>query len=134
MPLVACTKRQLPVPLVRKEQRCRLTFRSRADARKCAPLSSDVGAALSVLALLPEHVAAAAFAVEDAAENEKQIGQAVQVDARGVADVLRVRQGYERALGASAHRAREVGEACGARATGLTERPSAEAGARAGGS
>ena len=36
--------------------------------------------------MLPQHVASAAFAVEDAAENEKQIGQAVQVDARGIAD------------------------------------------------
>src|SRR6266704_3501911 len=77
--------------------------------------SRIVGVALSVFALLPEHVAAAAFAVEDTAENEKQIGQAVQVDARGVADFLCVRQGDERALGAPAHRAREVSEARGAR-------------------
>ncbi len=70
---------------------------------------------LAVLALLPEHVAAAALAVEDPAENEEQVRQPVQVDPRGIGDLLRRRQSDERALGAPAHSAREMRKARGAR-------------------
>ena len=56
----------------------RLAGRGRADPGEAMPEASRAIAASGVLALDPEHVAASAAAVEVAAENEQQVGKAVE--------------------------------------------------------
>src|SRR5690606_14438828 len=74
-----------------------------------------------VATLLPQHVAAAAGAVEHAREHEEQIGQAVQVLPRRLADRLVLGQRDDGALGAAADGTGLVRQRRGARAAGQDE-------------
>src|SRR5882762_8409084 len=69
----------------------------------------------------PLHVAAPGVAIENPRGDEQQIGQAIQVTARGRADFVLVSERDHAALGAPAHRARKVRERRGARAAWQNE-------------
>src|SRR5207253_8130953 len=78
------------------------------------------------LALMaPLHVAAPGVAIENPRGDEQQIGQAIQESARVRADFVFLSERDHAALGAPAHRAREVRAgrgACAAREDELLER------------
>src|SRR5574343_546477 len=90
--------------------------RYRAISIKC--LEQDSG---SVLAFLPQYVAAATGAVEGAAEDEEQVGETIDVAAGGVGQRFGGVQADHGAFGAPADSAAEVGEGGGAGAAGQDE-------------
>src|SRR5262245_36974628 len=58
--------------------------------------------------VFPLHVGASGRAVQAPASDEQKVGKPVEVAPRGIADRLAPAERYQGALGAPAHRAREV--------------------------
>src|SRR5574338_529261 len=66
---------------------------------KAERIMARVIAGLGILALLPEHVVAAGGAVEHPAQDEEQVGKAIEILAGCVVDRFRQGQGHQGPLG-----------------------------------
>ena len=100
---------------------CNSTTAESCGKRRRGQIRAASRRALLVLPLLPLHVGAAGMPVQHARQHEHQVGQAVQVLARAVVDLVLLAERDQRALGAAAGGAADVGERRRARAAGQDE-------------
>ncbi len=93
------------------------------ESTKSSWLSSCAGDLSCVSLAVPQHIATASLAVETAGQHEKQVGEAIQVDAHSFRYGLFRRQGNYHALGTAADGTRQMGQCRGAGAARKGQMP-----------